>query len=113
MIPLPQNETKSWVRVKAFVLLAVAVLGIMQAIEITPWAPSKPIEVGGFLLLMGLVLPMLLRCEKCGTSPADAVMALGQYEIDERKSKRRELMAKGNRLAAYRKRCIHCGKLRH
>lgn len=107
-----QQPIKSWVRVKAFVLLGILVLGILQAFSFVPWDVAKPVQGGLALFGFAAYFSVSLQCENCGISVSSAVMAIQRFYGEAREAKREELVGKGNSLSAYKKHCVHCGQER-
>jgi hypothetical protein len=112
-IKLFGGAMKSSVRVKAFGLLVFVPLGVAQAFSLVPWYADSPIMLGALILAWAGIVTVRLVCEECGESMLGAVLKLGEFEGEERKYKRRELLRKGNSLFPYRKRCLHCSMERH
>ena len=108
---------KSYVRIKAYLLLIPMAVGMAQIFSFVPWTIERP--VFGGLVMMSLVFfwIMALRCEECGVSPLSFAERFGKYGYEEQLKYGEELKAKtdGNhyRQLPFFRKCIHCGTERH
>jgi hypothetical protein len=100
---------KSFVRVKSWLLVSVAAVGIAQAFSFVPWSVENPMEIGVLLAVLALYLGFTLPCEKCGWSIFSAFSALEKFGYADRRDKTAELKKRGIQLAPFRKHCIFCG----
>lgn len=104
---------KSFVRVKSWLLVTVAALGVAQAFSVVPWSVENPIEIGALLVALPLYIAFTLPCEKCGWSIFSAFSALEKFGYADRRDKTAELKKRGIQLAPFRKHCAFCGLERH
>ncbi|SDD22830.1 hypothetical protein [Kordiimonas lacus] len=108
--PMPR---KSSVRVKAFVLLGVSIIGAGYLLSTLPWTIYEVWKFGILLVVVPLVLTIYLTCENCGFSVMNAANEADAHGYEERKNKFDKLRRKGFRLAAFRKHCVNCGQERY
>ena len=110
---MSKEMRKSFVRVKSWLLVTVAIVGIAQAFSLVPWRVENPIEIGALLAALPLYFAYTLPCEKCGWSIFSAFSALEKFGYADRRDKTTALKKRGIQLAPFRKHCVFCGLERH